>query len=668
MDPILLAAIQKLQARQKELGGSVEVTPEHIEEYLRAQTGGKFGYKDYQPMVERGPSNYIRSAMNGATMNLADNVIGMFSKKQADESRVRSEAFKSSHPWDDAAGSIGGAVATGTGVADVLKALPMLSGVRGLGWLAKLTPEANTIGSAALKGAGAGAGYGAVSAAGAADDGTMLDRAKAAGGGAVTGAVAGGLLGGVAGTASSLFSPASRASRRMADAIAKSGGADALRVKAAQLAANGRGDIATLADLSPHLNQAADFAANNSDDALIGIGNVLKGRQVNQAGRLLNDVQETVGGNPDASQRAGLLATERKTWADGPTGYGGLRDANPKFDVTGLSSALNKPVVQSAWKQARLGGDLVENSPLDKMMQKLALANPGQSPSELKSAAQFFTDAAAKDAGSAAEGPRPASFDDLQQFLRTLRGKATAAWKNGNGAAGKSFTTIADHVEGALEEGSPGFKAVNTEYAAHKAGEEALAAGEQAWHANDPRGLATQMAKMTPQNLYEFRYGMASKFVAQLRNAATNRDAAKELLDRSAAMNDKLRVVFGSKEAFGKFLSRLNAEGDLSGLKSAVGGSQTARRLQAAGFDPAEMGIDAMIHPGAAGAGLLRAAAHTAKGALARGTARQMTGPLLTQGASNIDAFLAQLATPRPLVGAQGTIAAPMGLMTLNRH
>lgn len=86
------------------------------------------------------------------------------------------------------------------------------------------------------------------------------------------------------------------------------------------------------------------------------------------------------------------------------------------------------------------------------------------------------------------------------------------------------------------------------------------------------------------------------------------------------------------------------------------------------GFDPAELGIDAMAHPAAAEAGLLRAGAHLAKGALARSTAREMTAPLLTQGASNIDAFLASLAQQRPPVSANATVVAPMGLMSLSQR
>lgn len=658
MNPILLAAIQKLlaaEAKAKQQG--VAFHPTAIDAFLKEETGGKFGYPDFAKLQEINGSNLMRSGMNASSFNLADDAISLFSPEQANESRVRTRVFSDAHPVADAGAGLIAALGTGHGLT---KLLPFLAGLG----------EAKTVGQAVLRGAGTGAGYGALSSAGAADDGTITDRLSAASRGAVTGAVAGGVLaGGVAG-ARALYSPTVRAARRLGDAVTQSGGVPTLRAKVAELAANGRGDVATLGDLSPEMKQAADFAANNNDQALIGLTKVLKTRQTDQTGRLLNDVQTTLGDNPNASARQAALVDSRRQWADGASGYGGLRDANPSFDLSSLSSALNKPTVRSAWRQARLGGDLVENSPLDKMIQKLAASNPGKSPDEIRAAAEYFTNAAAQDAGKvgAVQGSRPVTFDDLQQLVRALRGRAKSAWLKGDGASGSAYTTIADAATNALEEGSPGFKAVNAEYAQRKGLESALQAGQDAWSVDDPRSLGEQMAGMKGDALAQFRYGMASKLVAQLRSAATNRDVARQLLDRSQALDEKLKLAFGDRATFESFMSRVKSEGDLSGLKGAVGGSQTARRLQAAGYDPAEMGIDALAHPGGLAMQLLRAGSHAAKGVLARGTARQMTPWLLTQGATNIDALLRQVGQPAPLVGARATIAAPMGLTSLFDH
>src|ERR1700738_1862907 len=100
MDPILLAALQKLlaaQANAKQQGVD-EFHPAAIDAFLRTETGGKFGYRDYAALQQVNGSNLLRSGMNAATFNLADNAIGLFSPKQADESRIRSKVFAAAHP------------------------------------------------------------------------------------------------------------------------------------------------------------------------------------------------------------------------------------------------------------------------------------------------------------------------------------------------------------------------------------------------------------------------------------------------------------------------------------------------------------------------------------------------------------------------------------------
>src|SRR5262249_44126358 len=102
---------------------------------------------------------------------------------------------------------------------------------------------------------------------------------------------------------------------------------------------------------------------------------------------------------------------------------------------------------------------------------------------------------------------------------------------------------------------------------------------------------------------------------------------------------------FGDEQTFEAFMQRVAAEGDLSKLQSVVGGSATARRLQAAGFDPHEIGPDLLAHAAHGPHGLMslatRLAAKAGQGALTRNTAREMGPLLMTQSAPSLEALLA---------------------------
>jgi hypothetical protein len=641
-----MAAIKQLIAKQAQVRArGIEVTPEHIDEFLRAKTAGRFGYSDYKELTDLRPDNVIRSAMNGGSFNWGDDLIGLFSKQAGEESRLRSEVFRQAHPAADLAAQFAGALATGHGFS---KAIPIAG--------------AATVRGTIARGAAAGATAGALGGAGEGDG--APDKAMKAAQGGVLGAISGGLVSGLAGGAKALYDPASRAARRLSNAIDQSGGADQLQRTLDDITRAGRGDVVTLADLSPQLNQAADFSANNAEPALITAGKILKARQANQATRLLEDVRTTLGDSPYADRRGIELKAAKKAFADGPTGYGGLRDANPTYDLSAISAALNKPSVQSAWKQARLAGDLVEENPIDKMLTKLAAENPGVSVDALRPVAAQISSAAAQDAGTPLAS-RPPSFDDMQQLVRTLKSKSTAAWRRGDGALGDAYKTIAGEVGGALEAGSPGFQSVNGQYAQHNALQRALTAGEDAWQTDDSRGLAAHIGTLSDPELEQFRYGLASKLVGELRGASTNRDAARRLLDRSAALDDKLQTVFGTRDLFNDFMGRVSAEGQLSGLKTVVGGSQTARRLAAAGFDPAEMGVAAIAHPAGFGARVAANIANATTGAMSRNTANAMAGPLFTQGAPDISALLRTLNAPKPLISPFFGQTLPAGLPSL---
>lgn len=668
MDPKLMAALKSLlEARKnaREVGESI--APSDEDAFIKRETGGKYSRKDLEPLLATSGSNLVRSMMNGATMHLADNVIGMFSPQQADESRLRSDYYEQEHPLRAAAGDIAGAVATGHA----------FTGLFGAG------EGANTIVQTAKAGAKAGAGYGAADAFGRADGKPVSEKIDAAAGGAVMGGAAGGLLSGALGAGAAMVSPERHAIGRIAHAIEKDGGLQALQTKLGEFVKAGRGDVVTMADLGPHLRQALDFAANASDDVLVPAAELIEARTSNRAARLLSDVRANLGapaslmnpsaalpaaaarsGEPDAGLRALQLAGNTSKVGQG---YDALAEQNPSFDVSSLP--LDKPRIARLWAQARAAGNLSAKGPLDDLIAKITANNPSIGREQAQEAAQAIASAQAKDAGAAMPSmERGVTLADLQQLRRGVKGQADAAWRAGNGEMGKALGGIQTHVDDVLEAGAPGFQAQNAAYKGARDLERGLDAGHDWWKMADHRELARKVAslKSQPGALDEFRRGIASGLVEDLQAAATNRDKARELMQGSEDLDAKLKLIFGDKNSFGSFMARAKAERELGKLSSTVGGSQTARRTAGQQLDPEHAGLDLALH----GPGMIKSAlGQLAKMAMTKRVASQMGPSLLTQGAPSIEQLFSTMGQQPHLAGAGITTLGPMGLMSLfNNH
>jgi hypothetical protein len=653
MDPKLKAALHALlEARNNAREVGEQISPADQDAFIKRETGGKFGFKDLKPLLDASPSNLVRSVMNGATMNLADNVIGMFSPEQADESRLRSDFYKQAHPHRDLLGGLLGGLVTGKAAAELLPA----------------AGEARTIGQTVKAGAKSGAGYGAASRYGAADDQDFAGKLDEAGAGAVTGGIAGGVLSGALGAGAALFNPARHSAGRIAHAMEKDGGLPALQAKLQEFVAAGRGDQVTVADLGPHLRQALDFAANASDDVLVPVAELLETRQADRASRLLADARagfKASGmGEPNAALRAGQL--QQNTRDVGNKVYGDLAAKSPEFDVSSLP--LDKPKISRLWEQARAAGNLSTEGPLDALIKKLVAANPGADRGALTAAAKQIAGASAKDAGGAAPAmERPVTMDDMMTLRQGLQGQADQAFGKNNYAMGSALKDIKTHVDDVLEQGAPGMRAANVAYKGAKDLERSLASGEDWWMKADKRELARAVdaVKSQPGALDEFRHGIASGLVKRLQSVGANRDAARELLQASDDLEAKLRVIFGDKQTFDTFMSRVKAERELGRLTSTVGNSATARRLTAQGHDPENLGLDLVAH----GPGMIKGALlQLAKLAMTKRVAEGMGPKLLTQGAGNIEKLLPTLGQQGMLAGPGTTMMSPMGLMSLFNH
>lgn len=611
-DPMFIKAVRTMLAAQaRATAAGVTLAPEDLHAFIDEETKGKYGLGDARKLIgsiDTGvtPRNLARSATQGALMNWGDELLRILPQKMGggeageQEMRLRGELFHQAHPKTDIAAGMAGGIAP---------------------WL--LAPEAKGLSLAASVARGARVGLlaGAANGAGAGED--AMGRVKGAGVGAVVGTAIGALTPAFIGGIKEAYNPTARALARVDHAIKQSGGVGALRGKVASMAASGRGDDMMLADVSDHMRAATDMAVNNSDDVMIPMAQKFKARRADQSDRLLSDVESALGEQPDAGARQSSLEASRRSWAAGPDGYQGLRDANPT--VAGdLGSVLQQPRVSKALTDAHEAG-LIGRNPV------------------------------------ATKGPL--SFEKIQSVKEDLDDAVNVAFRGGKNNLGSRLAEARDMVVEHLQSNVPGYESIAKEYAKRKGLETALQAGQEAWGQVDTRGLARQVGSMAGGELDQFRYGMASKLVEKLRSAATNHDEATKVMNGSKALQDKLAAVFGDQQTFRTFMQRVSAEGELSRLQGVFGNSATARRLQSAGFDPRELGVDA-----AAGAlhgphGLMLATAHgllkATTGRLTRATAREMGPMLQTQGAPNIDALLASLAQRSPLLGKVANTLLP---------
>lgn len=199
MDPILEAATTKLFAKLEALRAKgTSVDNDQIEQWLRAETQGKFGLADAQGLVrqmgEGSFANAGRALRHGASMGWDDEAIGAIEGGDAGSTaRLRDKAYSAEHPW------LAGGLKTLGGIA-----APFLASLA--------APEvlgAGGVGAAGGRMLAAGAAAGATAGAGEADPGSRLE-------GAVKGGAAGLLAGPAVGLAAKGAAALGRGVRNMA--------------------------------------------------------------------------------------------------------------------------------------------------------------------------------------------------------------------------------------------------------------------------------------------------------------------------------------------------------------------------------------------------------------------------------------------------------------------
>lgn len=624
MDPILLKALRELvekQARLKAAGVAIE--PAHVEEFLRVRTQQRYGLADAQRLLGSidtsiGARNLGRSAAQGALMNWGDELLGVVGGEGAKEDmRLREALFRRDHPVADAVGGLAGGVGA-----------------------AMLVPGAGagaTLGRAIAQGATVGAGAGLASGAGSGEG--LRDRGRRAAIGAGVGLAGGVALPTIAAGAKQLVSPAARAGRKVADAVERSGGVGALRQSNQAFRDAGRGEEVMVGDLSDEMRGLTDFAANNSDAVYDALAPALAARQRDATGRVVADVTRAVG-NPEATARQAELAASRSAWAAGPTGYEGLRQANPQLPADAIAARLEtfleQPHVASLWAEAQRIG-LVGTRP------------------NLRS---------------------QLSFQTLQNLKEALDNAVGRAFTSGAGDLGRRLGEVRDEVVSTMTDLVPGYAPVAAEYGRRRGLETAVEAGMTAWNAPDSRPLVAYVRQLSStaggqEALAEYRAALASQLISHLRSQGKNRRVATALTNMPDAMQDKLEIVFGDQATFRQFMTRVQREHELSRLASTVGNSATHRRGQAAQADPLEdVALTAggqIVAGGPSGAALAvgGSLARRSRDVVARRAARRVGPTVMTRGSDAIDELLRTFTLRPPVVGRAFTNAAPAGLAGL---
>lgn len=689
------------------------LTPDDMDQYLKTASAGKYGLKD---ITNISAGNIGRAALQGATMNWADELAGG-KADPAELSSIRNN--KTVQMLGDAALPGAGPLAayglskarelTGW-ISDKLGGSPQveqdmrlkgslfhdahpvvddIAGVAGALAPSLLIPGGAEVGAgrAIARGAVTGAGAGVLAGAGAGTD--AASRASGALRGGVLGAGLGALIPGSVAAYREIQDPAKRATDYITRAIGQGGGDDAIQSKIADFGITGKSDLPVLADMNPQLRALADMAATRSPNAKAMIQPIAAARQQGMSGRVLDDMvkhtTDVSGGVPaDATSTLADMADRRNDWASSSEGYGGLRDANPTVPNTvfpkevSQSDIDNLAGLRALVDKGGVGGMGGTASPaVEKMIDDLT----GKIGGNLNPVEQQFLDilskpkvnSALKDAqntGLIKAMPSPTdapTLDKLIQVKNKIAGLASTAYNKGDGPLGSALTEASNQVKQHLVDNVQGYSEVAQKYQQMMDVEQSVVDGKTAWNSDDNTGLKAMVSQMSPEQLFSFRYGMASELASKLRNAASSSDVAHRILDYGLAKDEKLATLFDNQATFNSFMKHTQLEADMAQLRGTYTGAATGYRTAAMQADPSDMMVSQAQHglsglsPQFLKGAVMRAAATMARGSMRTTTADAMAPMLMTKGTPAIDALLQSFKTQSPVMGAGGA-ALPSAL------
>lgn len=312
------------------------------------------------------------------------------------------------------------------------------------------------------------------------------------------------------------------------------------------------GPDGVVADLDPSLARMARDARNQAP-------------ALERAGGPVSRLQQRAGGRGDRMaeslrREAGLpeRMARGKELADAAVRrvreqhYRPLEEAFQSVDGPNVAAALRDPRVAAVAK--RVAPDLVDEDVAKK------LAEMGVPANKLPAG-------------------RPPSFRELQDVMMDLRDDASAARAAGRPNASMKSNEAYETLLSAMEQDIPGF--ADAQAAFRKAAKtlEAYDIGH-GMKGKPASELAAEMAKLPPEAHDAFRVGLIERWEEALRTRDTGGAAAGALTNAGQELRDQVRVLFGSDEAFRRFLARTGLEETFQITERALSGnSTTAQQL-----------------------------------------------------------------------------------------
>jgi hypothetical protein len=400
-------------------------------------------------------------------------------------------------------------------------------------------------------------------------------------------------------------------------------------------------------------------------------------------------------GNVPATGQIAALARERSAWAD--PAYDALRTQNPevantifpntippeakalKAQIDALKANLPAPEPIQPWARNAGSPTAGERRIADLQAQYNRLVPPmnDQEAAFAKLLKQPYARSALSDAktlgliGDVTEPTGQPSFEKMFNIKKNIEAAADRAFdQTGGGDLGRRLRQVQRAVEDHIAENVPGYSDVTAEYARRMGLERALDIGKKAWTTPDSRGIGEIISRLTPDELQQYRYAMASEFVSRLRG--TNSDTFSAALakqggkgeDIIGALPDKLTTIFGRNVT--SFMQRAAVEADMARFGDAVGNSKTALRTAMQNADPFTIALKGMTSGLAGGmnvlkSGLLRVAAGRTLAEYNQETAQALEPLLMTRGTPAIDAMLKSFQTPPAPSGLPAAMAQAGG-------
>lgn len=486
--------------------------------------------------------------------------INEFKADLADRQQRRNQ-FKEGNPATAFAAELGGATVS-----------PLTRALMGKGVPANASMTAR-VGSSALGGARTGAVYGAGG-----DEGDLVDRAGAAGKGALLGAALGGAAPAVVDATGNTarfvldqtvgrlpFKQPDLAARKLAEALQRDG-IDPNYYNAAEAKLNQIGQDAALMDVGPNSRGLARAAYTTPGEGKTQIGDFLTARQEGtrdannvlqggQAGRVTKQLDQIA---PDFyTTEAGLNGTN----AAAPL-YDSAMAANQSVESPAINRILETPAGKAALKKA---ATTMQND------QTLVSRVDPEATAALKEAAMLGK--ADYVPGGVGTGLKLRTLDYVKRSLGSMESMAKRAGDNDEarilGDLRRGLTKELDKADVTAKAGPNSFKTEGGDYARARkmasdkfANQDALETGSNFMKpsvAANPQELSQTLSEMSDAEVHHFRIGVVQALKDKIGDMVTRADVTKKLMD-VPNLEGKIRTAFGDDATFKKYIDGLKGE------------------------------------------------------------------------------------------------------------